>query len=205
MDIKTASTSNSPTEEMITNISMRAELEAINEIMGRNACKILYREAGLSRILDTPPEYDFSPCVSKEEGCRLDNAILNLLGLNAAVVIWRRVGYRAIQSGSEIGHLYDQVKDLPPKEKFLESLELYRLAIGAGRIVENGSGLVEFERPECLHCRDIESSRPVCSLTEGVLEYIAEISFGKDVYRARETKCKAMGDDTCYYVLEKRE
>jgi predicted hydrocarbon binding protein len=191
--------------KMIANISIRAELEAIVEIMGHDACKILYREAGLSRLFQNPPEYDFSPCISDVEGCRFDRAIIDLVGLNGAIAIWRRIGYRAIKCAVEVGHMHEHVEGLPSDEKFLKSLELYSLSIGMARIIKDDGRFVAFERPECRHCMGIESSKPICSLTEGVLDYIAEMSFGRNTYRGRETKCKAMGDDTCYYILEKRQ
>jgi predicted hydrocarbon binding protein len=190
---------------MIANISMRAELDAIVGIMGHDACRVLYRQARLSHIFQNPPRYDFSPCISEEEGHRLDGAIIDLVGINGAIAIWRRIGYRAIQCAVEIGRVQEHIEDGVPEERFLKSLELYALSIGAGGIIQNDDLCVAFERPECPYCRGIEYSKPVCSLTEGVLDYLAEQSFGKNVYRARETKCKAMGDDTCYYVLEERE
>ncbi len=44
----------------------------------------------------------------------------------------------------------------------------------------------------------------MCTHYEGFIQYIADQSFGKDVYQAKEVKCIARGDETCYFSLVKR-
>lgn len=191
-------------EEIATNISVRGEYDAIMEIMGDHGCRIIYRNAGLLSIFKNPPVYDFNPCISLSKCARLYREVLNLVGLNGAIGIWRRIGYTSTKYVAEIGRVSVLIeKDLSQDEKYLKVLELYRAAIDDGRVVIDQDGKINFERPKCFLCVGYKEKRPICSLTEGCLQYFADHIYGKDVYKVRETKCKAMGDETCYYVLEK--
>jgi predicted hydrocarbon binding protein len=197
----------SPTADgggIATNISVRGEYDAIMEIMGEHACRIIYRNAGLLPQFERPPEYNFDPCVPVAKCFELYGEVLDLVGLNGAIGIWRRIGYLSTKRAAEIGRVSDFIgKDLSHNEMYHKAVELYTAAIGTGRIVTKQDGGIDFERPECSICSGHRGKRPMCSLTEGCLQYLADHAYGKDIYRIRETKCKAMGDKTCYYVLEK--
>ena len=165
----------------------------------------MYRNAGLLDVFNNPPEYNFDPCIPRSQRKKIYTEIFSLVGLKGAVGIFRRIGYTAMKYTDEIGHVADPYKDLQPDEKYLKIVELFQLALGLGRVVSNEDGSVDFDFPECIQCEGYKFKRPICLMTAGCLQYIADKAFGKDIYWAKETKCKAMGDETCYYVLEKRE
>jgi len=191
-------------EAISANITVRAELDAIVEVIGYSGCRIIYRQAGLLNIFENPPEYSFKPCISRSQRAKVYNEVLDLMGFNGAITIWRRMGYTAIRCTDEIGHVFDFTKDVLPEEMYLNCLELFSLALGVGNVIRNKDGSVDFEVSDCFQCEGQETKRPMCSLTAGALQYISDKVFGKDVCRVNEKKCKAMGSETCYYVLEKR-
>ena len=191
-------------EAMAANMAIRAALDGIMEIMGGNGCKIVFNNAGLSQIFDNPPEYDWNPCVPVSQQARLYPEIANLLGLNGALGIWRRIGYTNIKYAAELGHVLDAFSDLQSSEKYSKAMEILQMGIGVGRLVDNDDGSVDFDVFDCPICSESKSQRSICTVITGSLQYLANWSFGESIYIAKETKCKAMGDDTCYFVLEKK-
>ncbi len=192
-------------EKKATNMSIRAAVDCFTEIMGENGARIIFRNAGFEKIYDNPPPYDLNPNISVEAQTRLYTEVANLVGLKGALGIWRRVGYSAVKYGNELGHAFDGYKDLPPDEKYNKSSELLSMAIGKGKVVMSGAGRVDFDCFDCTVCSPYYSSdanRAVCFTYTGALQYIADWAFGKNAAQVIETKCKAKGDDTCYYELK---
>jgi predicted hydrocarbon binding protein len=192
--------------KMATNMSIRSVIDSITEIMGPNGTRIIFRNIGLSHLVDTPPEYTWDHCIPTTEQVKIYSQLETMVGLNGAVGIWRRIGYMNIRSVVEIGHVLDSIIDLPPKEKFRKALEFFTVGSGKGVVADNEeTGIAELDVSDCLLCEGHTSTRPICSLYEGVMQYVADWSFGRGVYVPRETECLARGDGRCYFVLVKRE
>ncbi|MBN1881219.1 MAG: 4-vinyl reductase [Deltaproteobacteria bacterium] len=192
-------------EKRTTNIAIRATIEGIIEILGENAAKILFRIAGLSYLLENKPEYNFDPCITIPEQASIYNSIADLLGFTGAMGVWRRIGYTVLKYAHQYGGVLDAFNDLPPDEKFERSMEVFILGSGKGRIAKTGDGPVDFDCFDCIHCKGYTMDRPMCTHYEGFVQYLADFAYGKNIYRARETECKALGASTCYFKLEKRE
>jgi predicted hydrocarbon binding protein len=191
-------------ERRATNMSIRAAVDCITEIMGENGAKIIFRNAGAEQIYDNPPPYDLNPSITVTAQTRIYIEVAQLVGLKGALGIWRRVGYAAVKYGNELGHAFDAYKDLPPDEKYNKCSELLSLVIGKGKVEMSATGKVDFDCFDCTVCSPYYSSdinRPVCLLYTGALQYIADWSYGKNAAQVVETKCKAKGDNTCYYEL----
>jgi predicted hydrocarbon binding protein len=192
-------------ERRATNMSIRAAVDCFTEILGNNGARIVFRSAGFENIYDAPPPYDLSPNISVESQTRLYTEVAELVGLKGALSIWRRVGYAAVKYGNDFGHAFDTYKDLPPDERYNKCSELLAMVIGKGKTVMSGTGRVDFDCFDCTVCSPYHSSgmnRPVCLLYTGALQYIADLAYGKNAGQVIETKCKAKGDDTCYYELK---
>jgi predicted hydrocarbon binding protein len=191
-------------EKKATNLSIRAAVDCFTEILGKNGARIVFRNAGFERIFDNPPPYDLNPNISVESQTKLYIEVGELFGLRGALSIWRRVGYTAVKYGHEYGHAFDGYKGLSPDEKFNKCSEFLSLVIGKGKTEMNGTGRVNFDCFDCTVCSpyyDSDLNRPVCLLYTGALQYIADWAYGKNAAQVVETKCKAKGDDTCYYEL----
>jgi predicted hydrocarbon binding protein len=189
-------------EEMVANIVIGGAIDAMTEIMGERGCAIVFKEAGLSDVYENPPPYDFNPCITERERDRMVAAVATILGFSGALGVWRRIGYVGSRYAKEIGHVLDGFEELTdPDERFLKALELWSLATGEGRIVKRDDGKVDFDVYDCLTCKNYTSKRPMCAITAGALQFISDWAYGKKKFVVRETKCKAMGDETCYYSL----
>ena len=190
--------------KMATNLAIRAGIECITEIMGMNGAKIIFRKAGIEHLFNNPPDYTWDPCISVDQQTQIYIEAANLLGLKGALALWRRIGYAAVKAGSEMGHAFDSLKDLPQDEKYRKGVEILSLAIGRGRIVPNERGGFDFEGFDCIVCSPYYNTgvtRPVCTIYVGAFQYIADFAYGKGDRIISETKCKAKGDDSCYYRL----
>lgn len=194
------------TEEvkMATCMAIRAAVDGINEIVGDNGARILFRNIGFENLYETPPEYSWEPCITVPEQAKIYDELVHLLGLNGAIGIWRRIGYTNLKYAVEIGHILDAYKDIEEKEKFMRGMEIFCAASGKGKIVLRDDGLVDFDCPDCLLCDQYDVDRVMCSVYEGTTQYILDWAFGKGAYTVREIKCKGKGDDTCYFRVEKK-
>jgi predicted hydrocarbon binding protein len=195
-------------EKMTTNMAIRTTIETVTEIMGSNGARIIFRNAGAENLFDNPPPYDFNPCVPTTIQTQIFIEVGELVGLKGALSIWRRMGYSNVKFGNEIGHIFDGYKDLPPDEKFNKCIELLSMTIGKGTTIIGADGKAEFNGSDCTLCSPYYNQgveRPVCTAYTGIFQYVADLVYGKDVMVMIETKCKAKGDDTCYYKLEKRD
>ena len=126
-----------------------------------------------------------------------------IVGINGTIGIWRRIGYRGIQYASEICGLLRPFEVLAPNEKYLKGAEIFAMATGKGRVVQNGNG-VDFDGYDRVMCEPYRVGRSVCSAYTGILQYISDWAYGKNVYPVNETRYRAKGDDTCYYQLVKK-
>ena len=192
-------------ERMTTNIAIRSAIVAIDEIMGNNATKIFFSKAGQIGLYDNPPDYTFNPCIKVSEQAAIYRAIMNLMGYNGGIVLWRRIGYALMKNAVEIGHILDSFASLPPEEKFNKGMEIFVIGSGKGKLITDAGGLPELDSFDCFSCEGYSYKRPVCAHYEGVMQYLSDWAFGKDAYTAREVLCKAKGDNTCYVKLVKKE
>ena len=190
-------------EKMATNLGIRGGLDAIREILGDNGAKILFRNIGLIHIYENPPEYNWEQCMTIPEQASIYSEVENLVGLNGAHGIWRRIGYTTIGYVDKIGHAFDAFKNLPPDEQFNNALHMFVAGSGKGRVVLNDEGLYDLDVFDCIHCKGRKTKRPMCNHYTGHIQYIADLFYGKDVFFAREIMCKALGDDTCYIKAER--
>ena len=192
-------------EKMATNIAIRAAIDGITEIMGDNGTKILFRNINFLNLFENPPDYSWSPCITVREQWKIYSEVEHIVGLNGAIGIWRRIGYTNLRYAVEIGHVLDVMKDLPPDERFVKSLEVFCAASGKGRPVVDEGGHADFDCFDCLLCEGKKVERPMCSIYEGTTQFILDWSYGRGKYIARETKCKGMGDDTCLFTVSEKE
>ena len=191
--------------KMATNMSIRSAIDSITEIMGLNGTRIVFRNIGLSHLVDNPPGYTWDPCIPTTEQVRIYLELIPMVGLNGAVSIWRRIGHMNIKYVVEVGHAVDHLVSLPPDEKIQKALELFTMGSGKGKVIINEqTGAAELDLSDCLLCEGRMAQRPICSLYEGVMQYIADWAYGKRIYSARETSCMAKGDERCYFVLKKK-
>ena len=71
-------------------------------------------------------------------------------------------------------------------------------------MITGANGFPALDVFDCLMCAGVTSRKPYCSHYAGSLQFITDWAYGKGAYLVRETKCMAMGDDTCLFEIEER-
>ncbi len=192
--------------KMATNMAIRGAVDAMVEIMGKNGTEVLFRNAGLAHIVQNPPEYNFEPCIPTTEQIKFYMNIVDVMGLNGAISLWRRIAYTVMQYAVERGHMLDNFNALAELEKFHEGLKIFSVISGKGTSVLKDNEPDELTVPDCFMCLEYKNKtkRSMCAVYEGAIQFLADWAFGKGKYLSRETKCMAKGDEVCYFALEKK-
>lgn len=188
--------------KMATCISIRGTVDGITEIMGENGAKVVLRAAGHPEYSEQPPPYTWDPCITLDEQLELYNQVAGVVGLNGAIGIWRRIAYTGFSYVDQKAHALDHLNGLAPDEVFVKGMELYSAASGKGKVIPNAAGRADFDVFNCALCKSFTTDRAMCTGFGGVMQYMADRAYGKGAFTVRETQCMAMGDKTCYFVLE---
>ncbi len=105
-------------------------------------------------------------------------------------------------AGKRVGDVfYDELKDCD-LNKLLENIAKFWESKQLGRIEVLTIDPLTICVYDCFECKDLpEIGEPACSFDSGVLDSIFSRHFGRDVTTV-ETKCYAMGNDCCSFVIE---
>ncbi len=191
-------------ELTVTNLSIRAVYDTLAGIMGENARNIVFRAAGLTDVLKSVPEYDWNKKYTNEQQLDIYKEIIRLVGAVGSQGILRQVGYKNAEISTITFGVLNHLRDLPPDDKFKKSLEMFSVAINRGKVVDTTETKAAFNVPECLMCEGISSKKPYCSQYGGAINFFADWAYGKGKYLVRETRCKALGEESCLFELEPR-
>ena len=134
-------------EKTVTKMAIRAAYEAVCEIMGENARDMIFRDAGLTRVLGSPPDYTWDKEATVEEQANIYLETLKLVGDVGGQGILRLIGYKSTQTPVVRFGVADHIKDLPQGERITKAFELLQLAANKGRIVAQPGGLPGVGRP----------------------------------------------------------
>ena len=187
-------------EKTVTNLSIRAAFDSLGEVVGENARAIIFRGCGLTRVVQSPPPYDWNKEFTNAEQLSIFQETMKLIGKVGAQGVIRQIGYKNAANLERLGVLA-HLAGLPPEEKYTKCLELLSVAINRGRVVTDAAGRIAFDVFDCTACQGAKSDKPYCSQYAGAIQFFAEWSLGRGKYRVIETRCKAMGDDTCFLEL----
>jgi predicted hydrocarbon binding protein len=181
-------------EKTVSNVVIRASLDGTEKILGANGLKSLLNYAGLSYLLKNKPDYSLEKSYTKQELSALTSSYYQVLGTSGAKALFRLIGKELGNRTIEVG-VFNHLTDFPPDEKFFKMMELYAMATGKGRLYREGD-VVIYDNPPCTACDGLEDTTPVCTALNGMFdEFAAWAGFAAE--KTVETRCKAMGDDSC--------
>jgi predicted hydrocarbon binding protein len=191
-------------QKTVTNMAIRAAYDSLGEVMGENARKIILKGAGLQRVLDTPPDYTFDREFTNHEQAAVYRETIKLVGPVGSQGILRQMGYKNVETAVVKYHVLDSLTDLPPAERIVKCFEFSQSVLNKGRVTIDDRGLPTLDVFDCLTCDGVTSEKPFCSQYGGGLQFMADFSFGKGKYRVIESRCKAMGHESCLFSLVAR-
>jgi predicted hydrocarbon binding protein len=189
-------------EKKVTNISIRAAYDALSDIIGIKGRNLVLISAGLERIIDTPPPYDFTVSFTIPEQAHLYHAVVDYFGKFGAQGILRQIGYRAAALACEKG-IIDHLRDVPEPEQLYKVIDFFHFLVGKGKAEEVEPGVFALNVFDCIHCSGVQSKKPFCSHYGGALQALIDTLKGKKVYSAFEEECFATGGKTCLFVVRK--
>ncbi len=185
-------------EKSVASGTVRILMDAAEEVIGTNGLKSLLNYAMMSRLMDEKPGYGFEKTYTDMEYSRIIVSFYELLGVPGAKAIFRIIGKVIARRVKDLG-LFDAFKDLPPKEKLFRAVELYTVVSGRGTATMEPDRIL-FDNRLCSTCFNLRSEVPICTVINGFLDDLAAWA-GYEGVRATETKCKAIGDETCLYEV----
>lgn len=191
-------------EKTVTNISIRATYDSLEDIVGARARDMIFRKADMGHVLEAVPDYTWEKNYTNAEQVILYYKTVDLVGAVGAQGILRQIGYKNAEKTDQVLHILDQFNDVSPEDLLYKSFELLRTVINRGAVRNGDDGNPRFDVRDCTMCRGVTSTRPYCSQYAGALQYFADRAFGTRMYQVVETRCKAMGDDTCLFELRQR-
>jgi predicted hydrocarbon binding protein len=188
-------------------------LHAYEDVVGKNGLNSILNLAGLSHLIDNYPpdnlerEFDFADFTA------IHIAIEELYGLHGGRGLALRAGRATFNDGLMKFGALAGVGDIAFKVLPLQS----KLQIGlpsAARIfstiTDQQSTVTELETeilwtihrcPVCWSRTDLD--KPVCYITTGLLQAMLTWVSGGLEFRVNESKCHAMGDEVCEFVIHK--
>jgi predicted hydrocarbon binding protein len=186
------------TEKTVSNMVIRVLLDSTEDVMGENGMKALLNYAKMSHLLENKPDYSTEKKYTDEEYGALTSNWYKVLGNSGGKALFRMIGKSsgklAIQSG-----IFESFKELPDDEKLFKMIELFAIATGRGKALKEGD-VVIYDNPQCTACVSIKDESPVCTGLNGAFDEFMVWAKIKG-RRTIETKCKAMGYDTCRYEI----
>ncbi len=179
--------------------------EAVEELLGEKARKILEAETGLP--LEQIDPQAFYPT---ETYVKLRTALDLLLG-KASRVVLLRVGYLASKSlntsrfGTPIARLLKGLSGIGDWRRFIgyavKKVVAERVPIGDVDYALEPDGSLTVRIHNSLESSYTSNAEePVCHITRGFLKYMTEAFTGKKV-AVQEVKCRAKGDPYCEFHI----
>ncbi|MBN1574814.1 MAG: hypothetical protein JW984_16580 [Deltaproteobacteria bacterium] len=186
------------TEKTVTNAVVRVVLDGAEDVLGRNGLNALLNFGKMSHLVDNKPEFNMEKNFTDEDYAAITSSFHTILGSKGTKAILRQVGSatakRAVASG-----VYDSLKEFKGEERLLKALEIYVMASGRGKAFMDGDTIV-YDNNLCTVCLNIKDKVPICTIVNGIIDGLAAWA-GIEGKITVETKCKAMGDDTCRHEL----
>lgn len=190
----------------------RLYLMSLEEVMGRNGVSALLNMAGLRERANNYPANDLRREYSFSELSTTSQALETMYGQRGARGMELRAGRVAFNYGlKEFGPLLgmaDLALKLMPLGMKLK-IALNAVAQTFDRFsdqpthVEEKKGQFLYVIEKCPVCWHRHSDSPCCHIARGIIEEsLRWVSGGKN-FRVEEIECRAVGDPTCTFAIDK--
>jgi len=177
---------------------VRIMLDATEEILGTNGLKSLLNYAGLISLYENKPDFTLEKNYTDDQYSRLTSSWFKILGTSGGKAVFRQIGKSAAKLSITSG-IFESLKDLPPHDRLFKMVEIFGLASGRGKAALDG-GVIVFDNHQCTACNGQTSKTAICSGLAGSFDEYAAWA-GVEGVRTVETKCKAVGDETCRFEI----
>jgi predicted hydrocarbon binding protein len=190
----------------VSEIAVRTTIDSFEDILGINGKNSILTYAGLDRYITDPPGYGEERTLDSTIPARFHTAAHDILGSNGSRALFHRAGRRLISVG---------IENSPTATAFVEKIrddsEVYLKAVldficyqaaQTGASCTQHPDRFEVNLPRCDVCVGLHEKEPYCHFWKGMLEEVVSHD-PRFRYTVRETKCKAMGDESCVFYIER--
>ena len=185
-------------DKTVTNVVVRIVLDGIEDVLGKNGLNALLNFGNMSQLINNKPDYSFERNFTDEQYTAIISSIYTIIGVKGSKAIMRQVGDATAKQIIKSGIL-DSLNDFKKEEKLLKALEIYVMGSKRGEVtIEDGN--IVFDNKMCTTCLNVTDKAPVCTFVNGIIDGLAKWA-GVEGKRSVETKCKAMGDDSCRHEV----
>ena len=191
----------------------RIYLMAMEEVMGSNGIKAVLNLAKIPELIDNYPPNNLAREFDFADFGALGNAIEEMYGPRGGRGLAQRAGRAAFADSlrnfgalAGVGDLAFKVLPLHTKMR----IGIPAMAKIFSQISDQYSTVQEREEDfvytihRCPICWGRTSDRPVCFIAVGLLQEGLKWLSGGNEFRINESRCIAMGDPVCDFVIQKR-
>lgn len=192
----------------------RIVLQAMEEVIGRNGVNAALDLAHLPHLIDNYPPNNLDLEFGFDQISYMQTALEDMYGWRGGRGLALRSGRACFKYGlremaPSLGRLDPRFQFLPLRKKLRMGSKYLAEIINAFsdqrvHIEEDGDRLLwHIER--CPICWQRRSKVPVCHLAIGALQEALYWVSGGKCFNIQETRCIAVGDPACTFVIEKSE
>jgi len=188
-------------------------LEALEEFMGKNGLTAILNLANLPELIDNYPPDNFSKEFDFADVSAINQAIEEMYGLRGGRGLALRVGRATFNDalhnyGAFAGARDLDFKVLPLQAKLrigiLAMARIFTHLSDQQSTVEEVEDNYVYTIHRCPICWGrSELDKPVCFNAVGLLQEALKWISGGSEFRVNESKCMAVGDEVCEFVIQK--
>ncbi len=188
-------------------------LRALEEVMGRNGLNAILNLAGLSSYIETPMPDNLEKGFDFAEVAAINMALEEMYGPRGGRGLSLRVGRAIFADGlrnfgalAGVGDLAFKVLPLQAKLRIGLPAEakIFSQISDQHSTVEERENEFVYTIHKCSECTGRHGlDKPVCFIATGILQESLKWVSGGNEFRVNESKCIAMGDSVCEYVIQK--
>jgi predicted hydrocarbon binding protein len=190
----------------------RIYLKAMEDVMGKNGLNAILHLAKLSHLIDNLPADNLERKFDFSDYSALNAALEEMYGPRGGRGLALRAGRASFAQGLKdfgalagAGDLAFKVLPLPAKLKIgvPAMAKIFSTVSDQKSRVEDKEDHYLYIIEACPVCWDRKSEKPTCHAAVGLLQEGLRWVSGGNEFRVGETKCHAMGDKDCEFVIQK--
>ena len=188
-------------------------LKALEGVMGKNGLNAILNLAGLSQYIDNYPPDNLDKAIDFSEIAGINVALEEMYGPRGGRGLSLRVGRALFADALKnfgalagVGDLAFKVLPLQAKLRIGIPAEakIFSQISDQHSTVEEKDDVIVYTVHQCSECHGRTGlDKPTCFIAVGLLQESLKWISGGNEFRVNESRCRAMGDDVCEFIIQK--
>ncbi len=191
----------------------RIVIKALEDVMGKNGLNAILNLAQLSQYIDNPFPDNLEKGFDFADIAAINMALEDMYGPRGGRGLSLRLGRAMFSDGlrnfgalAGVGDLAFKVLPLQAKLRIgipAEAKIFSQISDQHSTVTETESEFI-YTIHKCSECTGrAGSDKPICFIAVGLLQESLKWVSGGNEFRVNESKCVAMGDDLCEFIIQK--